>query len=748
MDACWIFLHRARFASAFLVFLITAFSFPYASKLSIDPSNSSIFSHNQALRDQAKFEQAFGAGENIVVGLETPGVLSLAGMKWIEDLTLFFESIPEIHSVRSLARVKGLKRKLFSLDSSPISREFLSGRITQTEFRDRLFKVREVSSPLFSADGGFGLTAAELTGNLSGGKRHEVIEKTRAWIQGHPPVSGKAWLSGSAVEQDTFVSFIQRDNKRIVPLTIAVMVLTMILTQLSLTAFIYPLTVLAVTFILTQALMVLTGHAMNVVTNLVLPVILIVSVSDPIHYSSFHIGPESEKENGLYLKRMFKALGLPCFMTSATTAAGFLSLVSISVPAIRMFGLYAAAGTAIAYFAAVLLAPFFISVKTPSPRGRENGHHPFATFWILLIRKIRFALPLFSLILLFVGFQGVFRVRAETDILSSFSEEEPFRQATLKIQEKTGGVYTLEALIRAPDDRAYFKRENLEKILALKKEISAIEGVMMVRDVTDLISMIDRAAAGKNKERGVLPSDFYLKRYLEGIDRDTAPELKSVKTPYFRDTRMTAELSFSSADKTFEAAEKMRLAAQRLLPPGWEFIIAGKTYLLAEMSRGLVRNQVKSIVISFGAIAIMMILSLRSIRFGLLSAYVNLLPLALLGFVMARFQIPLSTATATVAGVAAGLIIDNAIHVLFSYRDCAREGVRHPVEVMLSRCAVPLTISTLTLCAGFSVTLFGSVKPTIYFGQLMITVLGIALAANLLFLPAFLNDEIKGIKHV
>lgn len=747
MSGFWSLLHRTRFVLALLVILAAFFSLPSALKLSVDPSNNAVFVHNQAFSDQIEFEKTFGAGENIAVGLESRDVLTRENIEWIAALTAFFQSRTEIQSVRSLTALKGLKRNLFHLNSEPIAGKFLSGKATSAELKEELDKVREVSSPLLSHAGDFALTAAELAGYLSSDERHDVIEKTRQWISRNPPPSGKAWLSGSAVEQDTFVGFIQSDNKRIVPLTIFMMIFMMIVSQMSFTAFIYPLVVLSATFIFTQALMVWTGHAMNVVTNLVLPVILIVSISDPIHYSSFNFHGESEKADGLYLKRMFRALGLPCFMTSLTTAAGFLSLMTVSVPAIQMFGLYSAAGTGIAYFAAVLLAPFFISLKTPVREAalRDHRPHPFAAFWITLIGKIRFLLPVLSVVLILLGARGVFQVRAETDILNSFFEKDPFRQATLKIQQKTGGVYTLEGLIQAPDDQAYFKRENLERVRRLKKEVSAIDGVMAVRDVTDLIAMVDRAVRGKKAEE--LPPDFYLKKYLEGLDQDPSPELLSIKTPHFRDTRMTAELSFSSADKTFEAAQKMQAAAARLLPEGWKFSLAGKTYLLAEMSRGLVRNQIKSAAVSFGAIAIMMIVSLWSVRLGFLSAYVNLLPLALLGLAMARFNIPLNTATATVASVAAGLIIDNAIHVLFRYRDCVRAGVRHPVEEMLAHCAVPLTVSTLTLCAGFSVTLLGNVKPTVYFGMLMITVLFLALGANLLFLPAFLSNAVRKVKH-
>ena len=107
---------------------------------------------------------------------------------------------------------------------------------------------------------------------------------------------------------------------------------------------------------------------------------------------------------------------------------------------------------------------------------------------------------------------------------------------------------------------------------------------------------------------------------------------------------------------------------------------------------------------------------------------------------MPKFNVPLNTATSMVGCVAFGLMIDNAIHILFRFQQQAQSGQRisQNFEHVMMHCLEPLSGSALILAGGFAVTLLGQVYPTVQFGFLMALTLVFAWASNLFVLPAAL----------
>ena len=83
------------------------------------------------------------------------------------------------------------------------------------------------------------------------------------------------------------------------------------------------------------------------------------------------------------IRRAFKEVGLATFLTTLTTAVGFLTLTTSSVAPIRDFGLYSAAGVGIAYVLAFTLLPS-VMVLLPAPRVRRDG---YGLFWNQVLHR-------------------------------------------------------------------------------------------------------------------------------------------------------------------------------------------------------------------------------------------------------------------------------------------------------------------------------------------------------------------------
>lgn len=741
MNKFWDILHQVRWILLVLVVGFAIGIYPAGKRLSADPSNQSIFENNQARDDNARFEGAFGSNETIVIGVQAEDLLSREVLGWMKDFSSAFLDHPSVAGIQSLANFKAFKKDFLGVSEAPLADLYLQDKIKKSDFAQSLKDAKEITQHLINERQDFGLMLIEVVKELPSQNKHELIASVRTWLSRNPGPA-RTFFSGTAVEQDVFVSHIRTDHDRFVPITFAVIIFMAALTQWNIMAVVYPAIVIILSLLSIEAVMVWTGHQLNVVTSLVAPVILIVSVLDPIHYQSFAVHDQDSESGGCALKVLMSNLGGACWMASATTIAGFLSLLTNSVPAIRQFGAYSALGTFIAYLVTILLLPFFYPFARRHARGRRDALlaiNPVTNIVSAAIRKARVGIMLGCIPLLCWGAMEAQKVRIETDILKSFKPEDPFRAATETIQEKIGGVYSIEAHIEDSTLSQFSEPDNLQKMMEVQDAIRQLQFVAQVHYVTDIIKVLDRTVRGDDKSRkDRIPPEFYLKKYLKGLLESDAPQLNRIRTPSFKSTRMTVDLQTSSTAETLHVCRQIEAIFSKRLPEGWRYSFAGQTYLLALMSERLVRNQMMSMITSFVSVTFMMVFSLRSPGLGLLSGVINTIPLALLGAFMYWRDIPVNTATSLVAGVAFGIIIDNAIHVLFRYKESKRREDADVIQSIMIYCAKPLTYSILILGSGFAVTLLGSVQPTIQFGLLMVVVFGFAWITNLVLLPAFL----------
>ena len=70
-----------------------------------------------------------------------------------------------------------------------------------------------------------------------------------------------------------------------------------------------------------------------------------------------------------------RKLLFPCFFCSLTTALGFASLATSSMPAVQQFGVFAALGVALAFCIGMTLVPIGLSFLSPpegAPRSRQH----------------------------------------------------------------------------------------------------------------------------------------------------------------------------------------------------------------------------------------------------------------------------------------------------------------------------------------------------------------------------------------
>jgi predicted RND superfamily exporter protein len=153
------------------------------------------------------------------------------------------------------------------------------------------------------------------------------------------------------------------------------------------------------------------------------------------------------------------------------------------------------------------------------------------------------------------------------------------------------------------------------------------------------------------------------------------------------------------------------------------------------------QNMVVGTILAIAAIALIMMLSLQSVRLGVLSLVPNGLPILMTFGAWALLVGEVGFSVATVASISLGIIVDDTVHFLSKYvraRDEKNLDVEDSIRYAFRNVGVAIVVNTIILTAGFFVMTTSAFKMNVDLGLMTILSIVGALILDFLFLPALL----------
>ncbi|MEO0442999.1 MAG: efflux RND transporter permease subunit, partial [Pseudomonadota bacterium] len=168
--------------------------------------------------------------------------------------------------------------------------------------------------------------------------------------------------------------------------------------------------------------------------------------------------------------------------------------------------------------------------------------------------------------------------------------------------------------------------------------------------------------------------------------------------------------------------------------------VTGVLVLYNNMLQSLYRSQILTIGAVFIGIMLMFLVLFRSLALSLIALIPNMLAALVVLGGMGIFDIPLDMMTITIAAIAVGIGVDNAIHYIYRFR---REfGIEqnyiqsmHNAHGSIGRA---MYYTSITIIVGFSILALSEFIPSIYFGLLTGLAMFAAIIASLTLLPKLL----------
>mgnify|MGYP003640468263 CR=1 FL=1 len=652
--------------------------------------------NTQQKRLEAEFCQVFDEGDSILVAIKRTGLLEEDGQSLIREIVEEFLELEGIQRVTSLVDsdfvVSPYQVGLFISEDESMS----AIRLVLDEFADN------------------GETLAQLMGE---------IESVAA---SHSEGDTKILVTGIPMQKFEVGRLVRRDQRTFAPLSLLVLggVLFIITRQLS--GMVFPLLVSVFTICWTLGIYSWMGHALNMITSLLPPVIMTLSVATTIHIYLEWLNSE-ETHRFKRIAGAVRNLYKPCLFASLTTAIGFLSLQLSSTPAVRHFGVFAAIGVGISYLLGVIGLAVGLSFLTPpqSNRLHTSRRSSFLDKMLQATGNLSVNHPwriiAVALLMALLGVVGFRRIESDTNLLHFLGNDSQLVADTEYIDEQLAGVSTIELFVERVDGEGL---AGASSVVAFQKAIKELDHVRYVVSIMDLLpigrlTMLDHGVSLAN-----VLADFEGNEYL-------SKDLAKIRITVCTDTIGTKDGAV--------LVERILQAAGDQLGDGFVTKPVGGFYRVITESNRLVGSQIRSFVVAIVLILLSIGIVFRSVACMLLAIVPNVVPLLLAAAVMGFSGIALSTGTAMIASVVIGIAADDTIHYLAAYRRSVGRDKLEAIRHTTRSTGFVLLATTLALSAGFWVAVCGSFQPTIYFAWLTGVTMWFAIVCDLLVLPSILR---------
>lgn len=725
---------RPNLVLAVMVFFTLFFSWQLLS-LKIDSSNESMLPRNDpAYGYLQEFRRLYGEDEFIVVAFRTGGKDAAQRMAQIEKIAVRIRNLPHIQKVQSPLRPSGGEvRSLGPAEARLLLSEnpAYTGILASKDMRN------------------FALLAwiAQMSGNQD--YRSRIVRGVRR-IAAEGRIDGlEIYVAGTPVEKNDIATYVRNDQALIVPIIFALFAAIIFGVYRNAAVTILAMGLVGAGLIWTLGFYAWMGWELNTVTGLLSPLIMIVTLENAIHFLNHYASQMARGSAPITaMDSTLEAVLVPCSLSAITTAGGLLTIATLGVPAVQVFGFFAAAGVFFSFVLSMSAFPVLIhfavrdgSHLSPKPcpsfirRGLEKTS-------VLTARRPR-AVIYAAVILTAISFVGISRLIVDTDIIRALRPSAPLRRATDFIDREMGGVNSLEIIVSQKEKKSLLAARPLNQVARLQDFMEKQPEITKTISVVDTLSYALQGT--RNHRPRSVPADDGQLRLIGEMARNSPASQKRFRpwaNEAFTQLRISARMSAIGSQAAARLYRRIEAFAQENFGDALRLKMTGNLLLLSNMSNNLVSRQIQSLIIATIFVLLTIGFLFRSVRIMFLSAVPNIIPICIVFGLMGWLGIPLSVPTAMISSISLGLVVDNTIHFLYSFQKLRRDGKEwsEAIGMTIQNTGRPISISAFVLMGGFWAGIIGSFLPVMYFSVFMGLTILIAVLCDLLLLPSMLHS--------
>ena len=441
----------------------------------------------------------------------------------------------------------------------------------------------------------------------------------------------------------------------------------------------------------------------------------------------------------------------PIFLTTITTIIGFLSLNFAEGPPFQDLGNVVAIGIAMAFVLSLTVLPalLYILPTTVSAKSSIEGRlmSRFAD-WVLARHKKLFI----GSGVIIVALISLIPLNELNDIWTEyFDESMQARQNIEYTRENLTGINSLQYSLNAKEAYGIYEPEFLNNVEKFANWLETQPEVYHVSSYTTILKKLNQNLNQDNPEFYKVPDNRELAAQYNLLYELSLPQGLDLNNRINVDKsslRIMITLHDVSTNGLLELDERISNWLIDNTPEYMHTTGTSSDVIFAHISIKNIVSMLGGTSIALVLISIILVVALRSVKYGVLSLIPNIAPAAMGFGIWALLSGTVGMGLSVVIGMTLGIVVDDTVHFLSKYLRARREkgmdateAVRYSFETV----GVALTETTILLVLGFSVLTYSSFELNAQNGMMTSITIALALVVDFLFLPSLLIaiDKVK-----
>ena len=570
----------------------------------------------------------------------------------------------------------------------------------------------------------------------------EAARQLAARLEAEYPVD--VHLTGMVMLNNAFQEMSMNDMATMVPAMYLIIIIVTLLLVRSITATIGTVFVILLSLMTAMGLAGWVGIELTPPSSAAPTIIMTLAVADSIHII---ISMLSAMRRGLTRREaLVESLHVnmsPVFLTSVTTAIGFLSLNFSDSPPFGDLGNITAVGMVAAFFYSVGFLPAFFAIV---PVRAREGQSLLGKWmdelgdWVVQHNRPIFRVVVVCAIALLAFIPSN---TLNDDFVAYFDESTSFRTDVNVTTDRLTGAYQLQFSLDSGSSNGVSDPAFLQKTGRFVDWLRTQPEVRHVNSITDTFKRLNQNLHADDlsyyrlpEERGLAAQYLLLYELSLPYGLDLNNQLNVDKSS----TQIVVTLNNLDSTSLRDIAQRgegwLRDNTPKLATAG-----IGPAIMFAYISDRNIRSMLVGTFLAVVLISAILVGVLRSAKLGVISLVPNLLPAGLAFGAWGLFVGEVNMAVSMVSGMTLGIVVDDTIHFLSKYqRARIEEGLdaSDAVRYAFSHVGQAIVVTSLILIAGFSVLANSDFALNSLMALLTAIAIGMALLADFLLLPALL----------
>lgn len=700
--------------------------------------------------------ESFTRNDNILLAIEPAdgNVFNLEFMQQVEEVTQQLWQLPFVIRVDSITNFQ----HSYSVDDDLIVGDLFDRETTKTGDLKAIQQIALVEPQLINRliNGESSITGINVSVLLPGKnpmtETPQVVNGIRDIAkqleQDNPGLN--TYLTGVIMLNNAFAEASLVDMTSLIPGVFIVVLIILAFLLRSVSSLIVCIFVMFYSIIMAMGIAGWLGYPMTPPMAIVPIIVMTLAVANTVHIvlpalklMRTGVGKASAITESLRANRY------AVFLTSITTALGFLSLNTTEVLPFHHLGNSASAGVFISFIFSMTLLPALFMVFPVRVKVEEGNSMSLQGLSDFVIKNYKMILVV--CIIITVGVSSfIAKNQINENIIEYFDPAVKFRRDSDYIAQHLTGTgfidYSLNTSAEGISEPVF-----LSQVEGFASWLKQQPEVLNVHTITDRLKHLNRNMHSdlpewyKLPEKKDLAAQYLLLYEMSlpyGLDLNNQINLEKSAT------RVSVTVNNISArqyiDLDNQATQWLKKYAPNLATIG-----TGPTMMFSHISMNNASSMLLSTSLALIGISFVLFLALGSFNIGVISLVPNLLPIATAFGLWGILNSEIGLGLSLVAATSLGIIVDDTVHFLSKYteaKDSLLMSAEDSVRYAFDKVGPALATTSFALIIGFMILYWSVFKLNSDMGVLTATTLAVALMLDFFLLPSLLlqlNKESK-----